>query len=210
MSWLMQRLRKAPPLAVQRFVVVDVESTGLDSFSDKLISIGAVDVEGQAIQLGQSFETVLRQETPSSSSNILIHGIGGTAQTAGRNPSDALLAFLSYLGNAPLVAYPAHFDRTMINRATQSYLGMTAQNTWIDLALVTPALFPNAASGHHTLDDWSALFHIENPQRHHAVADAFATAQLLLVVLAQASAQGLRQVHDLRQLEKNQRWLNRR
>ncbi len=196
-------------LASQRFVVVDVESTGLNVFSDKLISIGAVGVEQQTVQLGQSFETMLRQDAPSSNDNILIHGIGGTAQATGQNPPDALLSFLAYLGNAPLVAYHASFDRTMINRATQSYLGITLQNTWVDLALVAPALFPESASGRRALDDWTALFHIENPNRHNAVADACATAQLLLVVLAQAGAQGIPQLHELVRLEKDQRWLSR-
>lgn len=196
-------------LASQRFVVVDVESTGLDVFSDRLIAIGAIDVEARAVHIGQSFETVLRQDAPSSNDNILVHGIGGTAQATGQNPADALLAFMAYLGNAPLVAYHASFDQAMINRATQLYLGMTLQNTWIDLALVAPALFPQSARGRHALDDWTALFHIENPSRHNAVADACATAQLLLVALAQASTQGIQHLRELVQLEKDQRWLTR-
>lgn len=196
-------------LATQRLVVVDVESTGLNVFSDKLIAIGAVSIEAHVIRLNQSFEIVLQQSSPSSVDNILIHGIGGTAQTTGKNPADALLEFLSYLGNAPLVAYHAGFDRSMIDRATRSFLGMTLQNTWIDLALVAPALFPQSAGGRHALDDWTGLFSIENPNRHNAVADACATAQLLLVLLAQAERQGLTRLQELIQLEKDQRWLAR-
>ena len=85
---------------------------------------------------------------------------------------------------------------------------MTLQNTWIDLALVAPALFPESANGRRALDDWTALFHIENTHRHNAVADACATAQLLLVLMAQAGVQNIHQLHDLVQLEKDQRWLS--
>jgi len=230
MNWLQRLLRKPSPLsaeqgaslaayrrlsprnsdmllAMQRLVVVDVESTGLNVFSDKLISIGAVSVEAHTIRLNQSFETVLQQSSSSSVDNILVHGIGGTAQVTGKNPADALLEFLSYVGNAPLVAYHAGFDRAMIDRATLSFLGMTLKNSWIDLALVAPALFPQSANGRRTLDDWTALFNIENPNRHNAVADACATAQLLLVLLAQAEQQGIRHLRELIQLEKEQRWL---
>lgn len=196
-------------LATQRLVVVDVESTGLDVFSDRLIAIGAVCVDAQTIRLDQSFETVLRQSSPSSADNILVHGIGGTEQVTGKNPADALLDFLSYAGNAPLVAYHAGFDRAMIDRATRSFLGMTLKNTWIDLALIAPAMFPQQAAGRRALDDWTALFHIENPNRHNAVADACATAQLLLVLLAQAEQQSIHQLQEWIQLEKAQHWLAR-
>jgi DNA polymerase-3 subunit epsilon len=197
------------PITEQCLVVVDVESTGLDIFRDKLISIGAISVEAQTIQLNQSFETVLQQNSPSSVDNILVHGIGGTEQVTGKNPADALLDFLSYAGNAPLVAYHAGFDRAMIDRATRSFLGMTLKNTWIDLALIAPALFPQKAAGRRALDDWTALFSIENSNRHNAVSDACATAQLLLVLLAQAERQGIRRLQDWTQLEKAQHWLAR-
>lgn len=197
-------------LAAQRFVVVDVESTGLDVFSDRLIAIGAVEVAGGRLHLGQGFEVVLRQAAPSTVDNILVHGIGGTEQTTGIDPVEALLAFLGYLGNAPLVAYHADFDRTLIERATREFLGITLDNPWIDLAQIAPALYPEHAPNRHALDDWTALFGIENPNRHNAVADACATAQLLLVLLARAQAQGHARVEALLQLEKDQRWLIRK
>jgi DNA polymerase-3 subunit epsilon len=194
---------------LQRFVVVDVESTGLNLSSDRLIAIGALDVCGGAAYVGQGFEVVLRQAMPSSVDNILVHGIDGTTQTGGRTPADALLDFLTYAGNAPLVAYHATFDRTMIDRATEESLGMRVTNGWIDLAWVAPALYPELAAGRHALDDWTGAFGIENNQRHNAVADACATAQLFLVLLARARLKGLTRVRDLMQLEKDQRWLSR-
>ncbi len=197
------------PLGTQRFVVVDVETTGLNLFSDRLIAIGAVTVTGGFLQVGQGFEVVLQQSSPSSVENILIHGIDGTTQTAGKNPAEALLEFLMFIGNSPLIAYHAGFDRTMIDRATKTYLGMTVDNPWIDLAFIAPALYPECAADHHALDDWTTAFSIGNPNRHNAAADACATAQLLLVLLARAHKNGGIQLRDLLQMEKDQRWLAR-
>lgn len=193
----------------QRFVIVDVETTGLNLFSDRLIAIGAVVVADGVLQLGHGFEVVLQQTSASSVENILVHGIDGTTQTTGKAPADALLAFLSFLGNAPLVAYHAPFDRTMIDRATRHYLGVILGNPWLDLALLAPALYPALASGRHALDDWTAAFGIENLNRHNAVADAFATAQLLLAMLARARSSGAARLKDLIRLEKDQLWLSR-
>src|SRR5660397_8815 len=82
------------PLDDTRCVVVDVESSGLNLDRDHLIAIGAVGVSGGKIDMADSFEVVLQQAESSSHKNILIHGIGGTAQRNGVPPVDAMLRFL--------------------------------------------------------------------------------------------------------------------
>lgn len=186
-----------------RLVVVDVETTGLNLMTDTLISIGAVAVANRSIALCDSFSVVLQQQESSRKENILIHGISGSAQREGMLPADALLAFLEYLGKSPLVAFHVAFDETMIKRAMRQYLGIAFKHTWLDLAYVLPALWPESRHSHRSLDDWSARFAIRNDDRHNAVADALATAQLLLVAIGQA-----RRTHDtdsyggLRRLER--------
>ncbi len=186
-----------------RLVVVDVETTGLNLMTDTLISIGAVAVANRSIALCDSFSVVLQQQESSRKENILIHGISGSTQREGMLPADALLAFLEYLGKSPLVAFHVAFDETMIKRAMRQYLGIAFKHTWLDLAYVLPALWPESRHSHRSLDDWSARFAIRNDDRHNAVADALATAQLLLVAIGQA-----RRTHDtdsyggLRRLER--------
>ena len=184
-------------IATLRLVVVDVETSGLDPQQDRLLSIGAVGVADSRISFHDSFEVVLRQENPSDPENILVHRIDGTTQLAGSAPADALAGFIRFAGKAPLVGYRAGFDRIAIDRAMQPALGTATSNTWLDLAHITPAVFPEHAKEVHSLDDWTRIFGIENPARHDALADALATAQLLLVVLAQAPQRGMRSLGDL-------------
>jgi len=49
------------PLATLRFIVADVETTGLSPYVDRLISIGAVEVSAGKVRLGSGFEVVFRQ-----------------------------------------------------------------------------------------------------------------------------------------------------
>ena len=169
-----------------RLVVVDVETTGLNLMTDTLISIGAVAVVNGGIALADSFSVVLQQRESSRKENILIHGISGSAQREGVPPGDALLAFLEYLGKSPLVAFHVAFDETMIRSALRQYLGISFKHPWLDLAYLLPALYPDLMRSHRGLDDWASHFDISNDDRHNAVADALATAQLLLVAIAQA------------------------
>jgi DNA polymerase-3 subunit epsilon len=176
----------AAPTAT-RFVVVDVESTGLDLRADRLIAIGALTVDAARVDLGRAFYTILRQPESSSRENILVHGIGGTQQREGEDPVEALLAFLEFAGKAPLVGYHAAFDNGMIAKATAELLGMSFERPWIDLAYLAPDLVPAEARRRRHLDAWLELFGIEVFSRHDAIADALATAQLLLAVLARAA-----------------------
>jgi DNA polymerase-3 subunit epsilon len=200
----------AAPTATQRGIVVDVESTGLDPLRDRLISIGAIVVQGGLARLDQTFEVVLRPAGAVEQRNIVLHGIGESAQLAGRDPAAGITDFLKFAGKAPLVAFNADFDRILIERASSRVLHLKPANAWLDLALLAPAVFPRHAGRHHTLDDWTRLFGIDNPARHNAAADALATAQLLLVVLAAARAQNIGTWADLIALQRAQRWFGRR
>jgi DNA polymerase-3 subunit epsilon len=210
----LQAWREIPPvpLAVStnemRCVVVDVESSGLDLMRDHLISIGAIAVVNGKVALGDSFYIVLKQPSVSHKENILLHGIGGTAQIDGVPAVDALLSFLEYLGKDPLVAFHVVFDQTMIRKAISQYLGFSFKHSWLDMAYIMPALNPYLADRLLTLDDWNSHFDIHNHARHNALADAIVTAQLFQIALALANKKPISDFSDLMDLEKSQRWLN--
>ncbi|MEO8410260.1 MAG: 3'-5' exonuclease [Propionivibrio sp.] len=192
----------------RRYVVVDVESSGLNMKKDRLISIGAVALINGQVDFNDAFQVVLRQERVSTTANILIHGIGGSAQSEGTEPAEALISFLRYIGKAPLIAYHAFFDQAMIDRALKEYLGMQLEQTWIDLAWVLPDFFQFRSNGRVALDDWLQLFGIENILRHNAVSDAYATAKLLQVAIAAGLRKGADSPASFVKIEKARRWLH--
>lgn len=194
------------PLSRQRCVVVDVETAGLDPRRDALIAIGAVALRDGRIQMAETLEVVLRQDTISAHDNILVHGIGGTAQRGGLEPVEALLRYLEFVGKDPLIAFHVMFDETALRGALRRHLGTNPRARWLDLAYLLPALFPEHARSARFLDDWLRVFDIEVVQRHNACADALATAQLLLIALERARRHGADDYRSLRKLERAQRY----
>ena len=194
--------------AETRYVVVDVETTGLDLRRDKAIAIGAIGVSGCMMDFDDCFDVVLRQQRASAEDNILIHGIGGQTQLGGQDPALAMLDFIEFAGKAPLVAFRAEFDRAVLERATYQALGVPLRLPFIDLALLLPALFRGTACD--GLDHWIAHFGGDIDARHHALADAYATAKLLLIALAAADAAGMKSAAQLRATQKAQQWLGTR
>ena len=190
-----------------RAIVVDVEASGLNLFRDRLIAIGAIGIRDSRIEYADSLHVVLQQKNVSEDANILVHGIGGTEQTGGEPPVEALLGFLEFCGKAPLVGYHSPFDEIMLDKAMRRHLGLSFKRTWLDLSWLAPALLPERAKLCKSLDAWLDAFDIVNLKRHDALADALATAQLLQVLGYHGESQGLRSAAALMEAARSQEWL---
>ncbi len=169
---------------IQRWIMLDVETTGLDSRTDLLLAIAAVALRFTPsdglleVSVGDSFEVVIRQDKPSGKDNILIHHIGVQAQSGGCAPELALEQFRTWAGSAPLLAFHAAFDAAMIERAFRHYHLPPLVNEWMDVEPIARLVGGNPKA--RALDEWLKYFGIECAVRHQAAADAFATAELLL------------------------------
>jgi DNA polymerase-3 subunit epsilon len=190
------------------WVVVDVETGGLNPRADPLLAIGAVTITGNAIAMAPTCEVRLRQLEATATDNILVHGITTGQQLNGLEPAAALLDWLEFAGGQPRLAYHAAFDRLALERASQISLGLKDRAVWLDLAVLAPLLVPRGPGFDRPLDDWLAHFHIPVYQRHGALADAYATAQLWLALLPEARAQKLTRLKQLIRLSRQVRWLN--
>lgn len=179
------------PLGEQRLVVLDLETSGFDTRRDQLLSIGAVVIEHGAIDLGQQFECTLQRQDHKVSASVLIHGLAPSAIAAGREPAEALLDFMEFVGDSPLLAFHAGFDRRMLGRALKQSLGQRLRHAFFDVAELAPLLCPQAHIAHGGLDDWTRYFGLRAQQRHHASADALVTAELALILFSKARRQQL-------------------
>jgi DNA polymerase III subunit epsilon len=185
-------------IGAARFVVVDVETSGLNPRRDRLLSIGAVSVEHMRAAPRAAFHAVVRNETPTTRENVAVHGLTPARQAAGVMPARALSEFLGFIRKAPCVAFHAGFDRAVLDRALRAELGVRLSNPWVDLAELLPALFPEARLIHGVLDKWLGYFRLHVHARHDAVHDAAATAELLLIALARAGRRGISTLAQLR------------
>jgi DNA polymerase-3 subunit epsilon len=205
-DWL-KRLQGRAAAGPERWVVVDVETSGFDPTKDGLISIGGVAMRSDGHVLpGDALEIIYRQKTASSRENILVHGIGVQAQEGGADPEEATRAFLDFVGAAPILAFHAPFDRGFLARAVKVFVNQPFDNPWLDLAELAPAVDPEAKL--KSLDEWLGRYAIDVSVRHSAAADAFATALLAARLLPKARQQGVQDFSALQKLARQAKWLN--
>lgn len=196
-----QRLEQLPkpaelgngPMRSQRWVVVDLETTGLNLNKDRVLSIGAVVIEDGAIDFSQQFERTLQCADMKVAPSVLIHGLGPSAIAAGTDPAQALIEFMEFVGDSPLLAFHAPFDQHMLGRALKDHLGYKLQHPFLDVADIAPLLCPQANIREAGLDEWINWFKLEVIERHNASADALATAELALILFSRARQQ---QIHS--------------
>ncbi|HZJ92891.1 MAG TPA: 3'-5' exonuclease [Thiopseudomonas sp.] len=195
------------PLQQLRFVVVDLETSGLNTLKDKILSIGAVTIENSAIALGNQFSCTLRRANHAVSESVLIHQIPPSEVAAGIRPEKALLGLMEYVGSSPLLAFHANFDQRMLVREMDDAFAYDLQHAFYDVAEIAPLLYPEHGMRKPGLDDWVKFFNLHVLQRHNASADALVTAELMLILLKRAAVQG---IHTLAELDLSlQNWRRR-
>ncbi|WP_332815414.1 3'-5' exonuclease [Ramlibacter sp.] len=205
--------KRAQAVDESRWVVLDVEASGLDAARDSLLAIASVAVRvdwpsrSLAIDLGDSFEAVLRQEQPSSRDNILLHGIGVARQSGGLPAREALQAFAVHAGASPLLAFHAAFDHTLVQRHAKAALGAGLPQPWLDIEHLCGVTHPEV--GARSLDEWMDHFGIRCAARHQAAADVLAESELLLRIWPRVAAEcGC--WRDVQRLAGRRRWIARR
>ncbi len=215
MGWFDGLLRQRGGWQVNehRWVMLDVETSGLDPKRDRLLAIAAIALRVDwahrrlSVDLGDSFEVVLRQEqVTEAKDNILLHGIGVQRQREGMAPEAALEAFAGYVWNSPLLAFHAAFDEAMITRHMKQHLGRRLPNPWVDIEHLCAVTHEKVRA--RSLDEWMGHFGIECAVRHQAAADTLAECELLLRVWPRVATQ-CANWREVQGLARQQRWIAR-
>lgn len=201
-----------PAVDEKRWVMLDVETSGLDPRRDRLLAIAAIALRVDwvkrriSVNPGDSFEVVLRQEETSSRDNILLHGIGVQRQRQGVAPEQALQAFAAYAAKSPLLAFHAAFDQAMISRHASQHLGRALPNPWVDIEHLCAVTHETVRA--RSLDEWMAHFGIRCAVRHQAAADTLAECEVLQRIWPRVAAQ-CASWRDVQRLAGMQGWLAR-
>ena len=170
-----------------RFVVLDTETTGFNFKEDRILSIGAVTILNNSIDITDSFEVYVEQEK-FNPKTVEIHGLLKQGPLIKVNEQEACEQFLQFLGNSIIVAHHAHFDVTMINYALKRLGLPKLKNKVLDTGTLYKAtrLTSNLIDKekNYTLDDLANSLNISLQDRHTASGDAYITAIAFMKIVS--------------------------
>ncbi|MBQ3304867.1 MAG: PolC-type DNA polymerase III, partial [Clostridia bacterium] len=181
------------PLDGTAFVVLDVETTGLNTRTDEIIEIGAVRFEN-GVEAAE-FSELINPGRPVPDKVVEITGITTAMLRDKRALMTVMPEFAKFCEGAVLVAHNASFDMSFFRRAFKQ-AGLPFDFAILDTLALVRNQYPQLKT--HKLGNMCKQLGISLTSAHRAVHDARATAQMLVKVLEEVRAQkGISQLGQL-------------
>ncbi len=177
------------------YVVFDLETTGLDTKTDKIIEIGAVKVKDGKIV--DRFSSFVNPQQPISGKITKLTGIYDDMVRNAPVEGDILPDFIDFIGGSIMVAHNAGFDTAFVRRFARQN-GRVLDNTVIDTVELSKAVLLGLKN--YKLDTVCEALEVSLENHHRAVDDAEATAECFLRLINMLKEQGITTVEPLNAL----------
>ncbi len=183
------------PLEAARFVVVDLETTGLTPARAGICEIGAVRIE--ALLPAGTFQTFVDPGVPLPPVVAGLTGIRDRDLRGAPRAPAAVSRFLDFAGDRPvLVAHNARFDLAFLDREVELISGRRLAAPVVDTVGLARRLLAGRIR-RVGLASLAQFFGTSTHPCHRALPDAQATAEILVALIGLAQERGARTVADL-------------
>ncbi len=175
-------------------VVLDFETTGLNTYTDRMIEIGAVKIiDGK---VADSFSTFVNPCVPLPPIITEITTITDSMLAEAPSAREALPQLMDFIGEAAVAAHNAKFD-TGILRSELRRLDQTFSFPVIDTLTLAQQLYPDLKR--YNLASVCKALGVTLKNAHRAVHDATATAECLNIMLAELRNRGIQNFEQINQ-----------
>lgn len=159
-------------MRVADYVCLDLETTGLNPKTDKIIEIGAVRVESGKVT--GTFESLVNPGRPLEERIVALTGLKDEELKSAPGIAEILSEIMEFVKDAVLLGHSVLFDYSFLKKAAVNQR-MTFERQGIDTLRIARRYLPELES--RSLD--SLCGHYKIPHRaHRALEDAMATCAL--------------------------------
>ncbi len=173
-------------------VVLDFESTGLNTNIARVIEIGAVKLVGGTVT--DSISILVNPKEPLKPKITEITGITDMMLSDKETAETAIPKLMTFIGDCPIAAHNASFDASLL-RAELRRLGIHWDGTVLDTLTLCRKLYPDMKS--HKLGSLCKKLGVSLKNAHRAVHDATATALCLAKMYKECREKGMNTLYDL-------------
>ena len=176
-----------------RFCVIDLETTGGNPETEKIIEVGMIKIENRKITEERSFLINPQKDIPDFVQKLT--GIRKADVEHAPKIEEVIDEIVQFIGDTILVAHNTSFDVPFLNGVLKNLQRPTMDNKVICTNIMTKYLIPDIMSSN--LQYMSQIFNITHSKAHRAIEDARATAFLLLKYLEIFEEKKIRKVNQL-------------
>lgn len=180
----------ATPLMALSAVALDLETTGLDARSARIVQIGAVRIEKGCICPDVRFDRLVNPGIAIPASATTIHGITDAAVSSAAGLTDLLPEIETFCGDAIIIGHTIGYDLAVLKREYERANRPWRQPQALDIRLLARLIAPTLAD--HSINALCKWLNVPMVGRHTAVGDAETTARLFLALVPQLRDLGIR------------------
>lgn len=176
----------------QPYIVLDIETTGLNPKKDKIIEVAAVKIINDEIR--DIFHSMIDPEIEIPQEITKLTGITNEMVQGSPKINDVMEQFYNFVENTCLVAHNASFDLSFLREALGK-TGLIISNAIIDTLSLSRELLKDTKK--HNLAALAAYFHISSDRHHRALDDTKATANIFIKLKEMLKKQGVKNLSDM-------------
>ena len=174
--------------AVISYVVLDVETTGVDPTHNEIIEVGAIRVRDDKEE--DSFSSLVKPSGSISKSITDLTGITNDMVEDAPGIGDVLPKLLAFIGDDIVMGHNINFDVNFIYDNCER-LGLASfSNDFIDTLRISRRLYPEERQ--HRLCDLTSRLGVQVDEAHRALADVRATKSCYDAMVRDAALRGVR------------------
>jgi DNA polymerase III subunit epsilon len=196
-------LLRSPSWREARFVVIDVETTGLDPVRDEVVSFAGMPVESARIISSSAVRGLVRPRTASTGQSVTIHGLRDQDVAAAPCAPEALAPLAELMRGRIPVVHAQWVERTFLGRA-----GCPLPRRITDTALLWRLLSIERGDGDpgtSSLSTIAAGLGLPAHRPHTAEGDTLTAAQVFIAVATHLEAHGAVTVRTLTRADRRVR-----
>ena len=157
------------------YVVIDIETTGLDCETDEILEVAAVRIVDHEVT--ETFSVLICPQKEIPKEITAMTGITREMLLNETNDLPSVLErFWDFVGHSPVVGHNLRFDRSFLEKASeQAAIAVPRISYWDTLTLARRRIrdVPD-----HRLSTLADYFEVEHPVEHRALADCLTTFQV--------------------------------
>jgi CBS domain-containing protein len=184
----------AVPLIGLDAVAIDLETTGLDPKTARIVEAAAVAIVGGHVEETDNLRLLVDPGQPIPAAATAVHGIGDAAVAGRPAAGEALDRLDAYVGDRLVIGHSVGFDLAVLETEAARSKRNWRHRRWLDTRLL--AEFARPSLPDFSLEVVAGWLGVAVEGRHSALGDALLAARIFVALLPHLRARGVRTVAD--------------
>lgn len=169
---------------MNKFIALDLETTGLDFDKDQIIEIALAKFENG--EVSQTLSKIIKPQQKVREFIVKLTGISRDELSQGQDVESIMPEVIAFIGDLPIVAHNANFDKHFFHKTCDALSIDKPNNMFLDTLWISRLAWHHAPN--HKLETLVQFLNLPQTGYHRALPDAIHCGQIFLQAFKEISS----------------------